>query len=56
MNTYQQKMTLEEEVRALDMMSPAQRKMYLGVVEYARGLDVALTLRAALVALWKSFR
>jgi len=49
-------MTIEEEVRYLDLLSPVQRKEYLDVVQHVRGLDVALALRAALVQLWKSMR
>jgi hypothetical protein len=47
---------LQREVAYLDMLPSAQRKIYLDEVEKARGYEIMLRLRAALVALWKTGR
>lgn len=47
---------LQREVSYLDALPSAQRKIYLDEVEKARGVEIMMKLRAALIALWKAGR
>jgi hypothetical protein len=47
---------MHKEVAYIDALPPAQRKIYLHEVEKARGLVVAMRLKAALIALWQASR